>query len=179
MKKKIIIGIGFFVAGILCTCFFGYEYFSEYGFLNVYHLESFANNRPELPILFSNILWERGKLFGVIWLVSMTPARKIEPAVLRCVICFVAGVFLVACAGNLGIGGLLFFAAAFLPHGPVYLAALILMFCFDRSYPLNGRKLRWKKIAIYAAIISSVLLGCVLEAAVGTQLLGFVISLVT
>lgn len=32
MKKELAIGICFGLAGILCTCLFGYEYFTTYGF---------------------------------------------------------------------------------------------------------------------------------------------------
>ena len=38
MKKELVIGICFGLAGILCTCLFGYEYFTTYGFLNAYHM---------------------------------------------------------------------------------------------------------------------------------------------
>ena len=38
MKKELAIGICFGLAGILCTCLFGYEYFTTYGFLNAYHI---------------------------------------------------------------------------------------------------------------------------------------------
>ena len=42
MKKELAIGICFGLAGILCTCLFGYEYFTTYGFLNAYHMKAFA-----------------------------------------------------------------------------------------------------------------------------------------
>jgi energy-coupling factor transporter transmembrane protein EcfT len=75
-------------------------------------------------------------------------------------------------------GGLLFFVAAFLPHGPVYLAALILIFCIDYGSFAGGNKRRWKRIALQLGIILLILLGCILEAAVGSSVLGRVISLV-
>ena len=61
MKKELAIGICFGLAGILCTCLFGYEYFTTYGFLNAYHMKAFAaSDTGYLPLL-ANILWERGK----------------------------------------------------------------------------------------------------------------------
>ena len=42
MKKELAIGICVGLAGILCTCLFGYEYFTTYGFLNAYHMKVFA-----------------------------------------------------------------------------------------------------------------------------------------
>jgi hypothetical protein len=177
MKKEIVIGSCFCLAGILCTCFFGYEYFAAYGFLNGYHLQEFAQATPDLPLMFANVLWERMKLFLLIWLVAMTPARRFEPLVLRCVICFTAGVFLAACVGNIGVGGILFFAASWFPHGVVYLIALLLLFCVDMRRFGRGGKNLWKKAALYIGILFIILLGCVLEAVVGTQLLRLVITL--
>ncbi len=82
MKKEITIGICFVMAGILSVCFFGYEYFTTYGFLNEYHMRSFADSDTELMTLLGNILWERGKLFVFLWILSYTPARKVIPHVL-------------------------------------------------------------------------------------------------
>jgi uncharacterized membrane protein SpoIIM required for sporulation len=178
MRKKIAIGIGFFIVGIICTCFWGYEYFSEYGILNTYNLASYANNMPEIPALFSNILWERIKIFFVIWIISITRLRKLELPVLRGVVCFAVGVFITACIGNLGAGGILFFIASFLPHGLVYLAALILIFSIDYGSFISGNKRRWKRITLCLGIILLILLGCLLEAAVGSRVLARVISLV-
>lgn len=59
MKKEITIGICFAVAGILCACFFGNEYFTTYGFLNEYHMRSFADSEMDTMSLLGNILWER------------------------------------------------------------------------------------------------------------------------
>jgi hypothetical protein len=177
MKKEIAAGSCFCLAGILCTCFFGYEYFATYGFLNAYHLSAFAESTPDLPLLFGNVLWERLKLFLFVALVALTPAKKYEPLVLRCVISFTAGIFLAACVGNLGIGGILFFVASWFPHGVIYLLALFLLFGVDTKYYTRRGKLLWKKAALYLGILSLILLGCVLESGVGTKLLRMVISL--
>jgi hypothetical protein len=178
MKREIAIGSCFCLAGILCTCFFGYEYFAAYGFLDAYHLQAFAQDTPELPVMFANVLWERCKLFGLIWLVALTPARRIEPLVLCCAICFTAGVFAAACVVNLGIGGLLLFAVSWFPHGAVYLIALLLLFGVDTRRFVPGGKHRWKKAVLYLGIIFCILLGCVLEAVTGTCLLRGVIGVV-
>jgi hypothetical protein len=81
--------------------------------------------------------------------------------------------------GNLGIGGLLFFVVSFVPHGVVYLIALLLLFGVDTKRLALGGKGRWKKAALYLGIACLLLLGCVLEAAAGTWLLRLVISAVT
>ena len=97
MKKELAIGICFGLAGILCTCLFGYEYFTTYGFLNAYHMKAFAaSDTGYLPLL-ANILWERGKVFVIIAILSLTALKAILPLLLRCLIYFTGGVFFAAC----------------------------------------------------------------------------------
>lgn len=102
MRKELAIGICFCIAGILTVCFFGYTYFTTYGFLNTYHMQAFAETKLEVSALLANIIWERGKLFLLICLVAYTPLKKVAPLVLRCGICFTAGVFLAASMLNMG-----------------------------------------------------------------------------
>ena len=124
MKKELAIGICFGLAGILCTCLFGYEYFTTYGFLNAYHMKAFAaSDTGYLPLL-ANILWERGKVFVIIAILSLTALKAILPLLLRCLIYFTGGVFFAACVMNMGILGIVFFLVSWLPHGILYLAAL-------------------------------------------------------
>ena len=89
MKKELAIGICFGLAGILCTCLFGYEYFTTYGFLNAYHMKAFAaSDTGYLPLL-ANILWERGKVFVIIAILSLTALKAILPLLLLiCLIYF-------------------------------------------------------------------------------------------
>ena len=70
MRKELAIGICFCIAGMLTVCFFGYTYFTTYGFLNAYHMQAFAGAKLEVPALLGNIIWERGKLFLLICLVA-------------------------------------------------------------------------------------------------------------
>ncbi len=58
MKKEIAVGICFCLAGVLAAWLFGYEYFSTYGFLNEYHMQTFAKAEFDTPALLGNILWE-------------------------------------------------------------------------------------------------------------------------
>lgn len=102
MKKELAIGICFGLAGILCTCLFGYEYFTTYGFLNAYHMKAFvASDTGYLPLL-ANILWERGKVFVIIAILSLTALKAILPLLLRCLIYFTGGVFFAACDDEYG-----------------------------------------------------------------------------
>lgn len=171
MKKEIAVGICFCIAGCLSAWLFGYEYFSTYGFLNEYHMQTFAKASFDTPALLGNILWERGKLFLMIVIVSCTPLKKIMPLLLRCGICYTAGMFLAACIMNMGIYGFLFFVVSWLPHGFLYLLVLMMVFRMD-YYQICGRKNAALKLgAACTGIIMVFLLGCVTEATIGVSIL--------
>ena len=178
MKKEITIGICFVVAGILCACFFGYEYFTTYGFLNEYHMQSFAQADPDTMSILGNILWERGKLFVLLWILSYTPVRKVIPLMLRCLICFTGGVFLAACMLNMGVWGLVFFVLSWMPHGLIYLLVLYVILRSDRHRYYQHSNPVVKRVAATVGLIMVFLLGCVSEATVGLQLMRRLIMIV-
>ena len=162
MKKELAIGICFGLAGILCTCLFGYEYFTTYGFLNAYHMKAFAaSDTGYLPLL-ANILWERGKVFVIIAILSLTALKAILPLLLRCLIYFTGGVFFAACVMNMGILGIVFFLVSWLPHGILYLAALALLLLVE-PHRFYNRKNPWLlRLAWGMGVAVLVLLGCCL-----------------
>ena len=202
MKKELAIGICFGLAGILCTCLFGYEYFTTYGFLNAYHMKVFvvlvfgfllflffffcfwgkvfviafaASDTGYLPLL-ANIFWERGKVFVIIAILSLTALKAILPLLLRCLIYFTGGVFFAACVMNMGILGIVFFLVSWLPHGILYLAALALLL-LEAPHRFYNRKNPWLlRLAWGVGVAVLVLLGCVLDASVGIRLLRFVVE---
>ena len=176
MKKEIAIGICFCFAGILCTCLFGYEYFTTYGFLNAYHMEAFAAADTEYLPPLANIVWERGKLFLAVAVLSLTVLRPVLPLVLRCLLYFTGGVFLAACVMNMGIRGIIFFIASLLPHGLFYFCALLLLLGID-YHRFYNRKNPWlMKTAWICSVIVLVLLGCMTEASLGVSLLRLVVK---
>lgn len=177
MRKEITIGVCFVVAGILCACFFGYEYFTTYGFLNEYHMRSFVDAKLDTVTLLGDILWERGKLFVFLWVLSYTPARKVIPLVLRCGICFTGGVFLAACMINMGIMGLLFFVLSWIPHGIIYLIVLYLMLRSDRHRYYQHSDPVPRRIAATFGLVIVFVFGCVSEATVGVWLMQKLITL--
>ena len=178
MKKEITIGICFAVAGILCACFFGNEYFTTYGFLNEYHMRSFADSEMDTMSLLGNILWERGKLFVFLWILSYTPVRKVIPLILKCGICFTGGVFLAACMLNMGMAGAVFFVLSWVPHGIVYLLVLYLLLRSDRHRYYQHNNPIAKRLMATIGLMILFVFGCVLEATVGLWLMRSIILLV-
>ena len=88
MKKELAIGICFGLAGILCTCLFGYEYFTTYGFLNAYHMRCLiyftggvffaacVMNMGILGIVFFLVSWLP---HGILYLVALALLLLVEP----------------------------------------------------------------------------------------------------
>ena len=171
MRKEITIGACFVMAGVLCACLFGYEYFSTYGFLNEYHMRSFVEAKLDFPTLLGNIIWERGKLMFLIWVLAYTPARRIAPLLLRCLLFFTAGVFAGACMVNMGIYGLLVFVLSWVPHGIIYLIVIVLILQRDMHLGYGANNTVAKKIFFALSVLSVLLLGCFAEATAGTWIL--------
>ena len=178
MKKEIAVGTCFVIAGILCTCLFGYSYFTTYGFLNAYHMNAFASSQTDFVTLLGNIVWERGKLMLFLAILSLTALKPVMPLILRCLICFTCGIFLAACVMNMGWLGIVFFLVSWFPHGMFYIAGLVLLLHVDVHRFYNRRNPVVKKTAFYMGIIVLVLAGCMLEASVGTKLLKMVANAV-
>lgn len=171
MRKEITIGACFVMAGVLCACLFGYEYFSTYGFLNEYHMRTFVEAKLDFPTLLGNIVWERGKLIFMIWVVAYTPARRIAPLLLRCGLFFTAGIFAGACMINMGLYGLLVFAGSWFPHGIIYLVVIVLILQREVHLSYVGRGSLAKRIFFALSVLSVLLLGCFAEATIGTWIL--------
>lgn len=178
MRKEIAVGICFWLAGMLCAYLFAGEYFAAYGFLNEYHLKSFAEGGQDLPLILWNILWERGKFFVLVGLLAATSLRKLLPLLMQCLICFTGGIYLCACFMNLGVRGLLFFLISLFPQGILYLLALLLMLRSEPAYHRYRQKNAFLRRLLYAAgVILLILGGCLLEAFLGTRLLRWVICI--
>lgn len=171
MKRELVMAACFCLAGILCSSLFGYEYFTACGFLTADSLQAFADMQAEFAVLFANVLWERGKLFLLLALLSATAFKQVLPLVFRCVLYLTAGMFLAACVMNLGMTGVLFFLAALLPHGVLYLLAVYLLFHVDARRFYNRKNPVLKRTALYLGMASLMLLGCALEASAGKALL--------
>ena len=171
MRRELVIGVCFAAAGVLCACLFGYEYFSTYGFLNAFHIKTFAEANLDLTTLLGNIVWKRAKLFFLIWLIAYTPARVIEPLVLRCGIIFTAGIFAGACMINMGGWGLVVFLGSWFPHGIFYVLAIMILLRRSEYKGYGGRNKIGRSVMYGLSIISLILIGCVSEATLGTWIL--------
>lgn len=170
MKKRIWIWLLFFLAGVLLAELLGKEFFTTYGFLSEYHLKNYASAKLELPDLFWNVLWERGKLFLLIALICATPARKLLPPVGKGIACFVLGLFAAADIILLGGWGILLFVCALLPHGIFYLGSILLIYGMKPSYACDGKRKNARFFLQILLIWTLFAAGCLLETTAGTWL---------
>lgn len=171
MQKEITIGFCFLMAGILSACLFGYDYFTTYGFINEYHARSFSETEFDVFLLVLSILWERGKFFVALWLLTYTPIRSIVPLLFRCAICFTMGMFIGACVINIGMFGILIAIGTWIPHGVLYVIAILLIFGRESLQMYGGRKQNLRKIVYVSGTIGCILCGCIAEATAGTKIL--------
>lgn len=171
MRKEITIAACFVMAGVLCACLFGYEYFSTYGFLNTYHVRAFTEARLDFATLFCNIVWERGKLMFLIFVFACTPAKRIAPLLLRCALFFTAGIFAGVCMINMGIYGLVVFLLSWFPHGILYLAVIALIMNREMYAGYGEQNRTARKLIFASSVVSLLVLGCFAEATAGTWIL--------
>ena len=109
---------------------------------------------------------------------AYTPLKKVAPLVLRCGICFTAGVFLAASMLNMGFRGVVFFVVSLFPHCLFYLMVLLLIFGVD-THSFYNRKNPVVKRVIYDGVVGIVfLIGCISEVIISVPLLQNVIRLI-
>ena len=160
MRKEITIAACFVMAGVLCACLFGYEYFSTYGFLNTYHVRAFTEARLDF-----------GKLMYLIFVIACTPAKRIAPLLLRCALFFTAGIFAGVCMINMGIYGLVVFLLSWFPHGILYLAVIALIMNREMYAGYGEQNRTARKLIFASSVVSLLVLGCFAEATAGTWIL--------
>lgn len=176
MKKQILILLLLLLAGIFSAQLFGREFFADYGFLNEYHLQTFANTKLDWVALFWSVLWERGKLFLALAIIGITPLKRVLPLLIQCIFSYTIGFFGAVCVMNLGIAGIGVMLLSLLPHGIFYVLVLVLLLGMGQSviYHEKGYVLR----RVFAIAVLCVLLtaGCLLESTVSTFLLQAVLK---
>lgn len=175
MKKFVWIGLLFLLAGILVAELIGNEFLTTYGFLNEYHLKSFANAAlEELDVLW-NTIWERGKVMLLLVLLCATPFRRSFPKVGIALAGFVAGAFGAACVAQLGVWGILLTLAALLPHGILYGIDIVLLYGLHPAYNFEGKRKNARFFLQILLIIMIFFAACLMETLLGTRLLQIVL----
>lgn len=179
MKKFFLMLIILFICGIISAdvCIGILKEHSALLDLEIY--KGYANARLVYRDVFWNVLYERLKLFGFIFLLCFTPLANVLGILIASIFSFIWGFFLMSCITELGMAGVVVGISSVLPHGLLYGGLIIMLLgggvAEVYTYYHRGR------IAINIAnIIIMVLLlitGCVLESIVSTHFIPWVIRL--
>jgi hypothetical protein len=159
-----------FLSGVLLALLFGEEYLTDNP-LSTYHLNNFVARTSDNRAQFAAILWERGKLFGILFLLCVSTCRRWMDKVIPVLLVFSLGIYggmCLACQGLVGIG--LFFCSL-LPQGPVYLFVIYLVLHKKKPIQYSGKRYILTEIVSVFFLLALILTGCFLEATAGNYLL--------
>lgn len=162
MKKRILVALFIMMIGVFSARLFTNESLVEYGFLNPYHLENYANQSFDMKYLFGRIVWSRFKLFLFPFVLVFTPIKIDVFQIERYIIYYGLGLFLAICVIWLGLKGIVFFLFGIGPQGILYMGLLY----WINNYPQQKHAWLWVIICIILF-----LLGCFVECQYGTPLL--------
>ena len=171
MKKTFILFLILFLAGVLSAQLFGSEFLATYGFLNEYHLQSFAAAKIQKVDLFWNVLWERGKLFLFLTILLLTPARRAVPSITGGLLSATAGLYGTACVMLFGIRGVGLFFCSLLPQWIFYFLAGFFLFRLQRPVLNNTGKEKVSYVFSVLLILILIVVGCIVEVTFGMGLL--------
>lgn len=181
MKKMTWVCVALFLTGILCTQLIGYDKLRELTKVDGTTLLQYANSNTELVQRYFNVLWERGKLFLLLWICSMTTLGRRMPVLVLWLCCFLLGLFGGICMVGVGWPGILLALASLFPQILLYGAAVWIILWMRNSQIrqfIYGKKLLAKRILHILIAIVLIILGTIMETTVGHQLVCQVINLV-
>ena len=176
MKKFLIILIILFVCGLLSAdvCLKEIEDNAVVG-REVY--EQYASAKLAFKNVFWDVLYERIKSFGVLFILCFTPIKEKMGLVLAPVFSFVWGFFLMSSIIELGFVGLIVGLASVLPHGILYCGSVWLMLRNNRTRTYLVREKMMINMASYIGIVLLFITGCILESFMGSYFIPWVIRL--
>lgn len=181
MKKMTWVCVALFLTGILCTQLIGYDKLRELTKVDGTTLLQYANSNTELVQRYFNVLWERGKLFLLLWICSMTTLGRRMPVLVLWLCCFLLGLFGGICMVGVGWPGILLALASLFPQILLYGAAVWIILWMRNSQIrqfIYGKKLLAKRILHILIAIVLIILGTILETTVGYELVCRAVHLV-
>lgn len=145
--------------------------------INLEMYKEYANASLVFKDVVWNILYERLKLFGFVFLLCFTPLRKRLGILLVSVFSFVWGFYIMSCILELGLAGVVIGIAAVFPQGLFY-GVLIITMLRERSvhnYHYKG-KIALNILSCMVMVLLFVT-GCVMEGLISTHFIPWVIRL--
>ena len=177
MKKFLIILIIIFICGVLSAdlCFaqikdsniiLGKEFYVQY-----------AKAKHVFKDILWNVVYERVKLLGLVFLFCVTPLKDKLSGVLLIIFSFAWGFFLMTCVIELGAVGIVVGLASVIPHGILYAIAIGLLLGKGKSRRYHIRNQIAVEVGSYIFMILLFITACILESLVGVHFIPWVIRL--
>lgn len=139
--------------------------------------EGYANTDMVYRDVFWNVLYERIKLFGFLFLICFTPLKRHLGILLVSIFSFIWGFFMMSCVKALGMAGVVVGIFSVLPHGMFYAILLFLMIKNRDSYIYRQKSEKAVYILNIIVMLLLLLTGCVVESLIGTHFIPWVIRL--
>lgn len=179
MKKSIFLWLLLLICGMISADVLAMISDFENIVINAEEYRAYAYAKVEFKEMFWKLLYERGKMLGILALISLLPTREKLLPLLACFFTYGYGIFFMSCLMEIGIAGILISLSALIPHGILYGIAIVLMFRRRelRTYQMN------QKFGYEAGTVAIILLlfvtGTVIECFIGTEFMPWVIRLST
>ena len=159
-----------FLLGIFLTQLFAAK-IELNNILDDYHLRNYANADMDWVEVFGVILWSRGKIFLMLFLLSMTTLRSKLVKILPPLLMFVFGTYLGMCFVSQGLFGIGICLLSLFPHGAIYLILIYTVLHKKKPIQYSGKRYFFAELLSVFITICLFILGCLTEATVGNFLL--------
>ncbi len=145
--------------------------------LNMEIYKGYASAELVYQDVFWNVLYERIKMFGFLFLLCFTPIRRYLSTITASVFSFIWGFFLMSCIIELGLVGVVVGIGAVIPHGLLYGALILMMLQQREIYTYHHKNNVAFNIVNIVLMILLFITGCVIESLVSTHFIPWVIRL--
>ena len=140
MKRRIWIGLLFFLSGVLLSICFGKTWYEKSVLLTAANLKAYCVNGEDLSVLLGRVLFARGKLFFFLWILLMTRWQTMIKNIGKYILIFGLGIFGGIAMEILGIWGVILTIAVVFPHGIFYVLTIVGMCRVKVQYDRYGKR---------------------------------------
>lgn len=176
MRKLIVFGIIDFLVGIIVAQLIGETSLIQVDYFKQFKLELYAKQNVDYSLLLWRIVWERAKLFSWFILFSMTRFREYLLYFVGGIFVFLIGFLNSAYVICFGIKGIAIVFGILIPHFLIYGFDVYMIGNKNEfSKVKNGYYYKMKLSYIFITF-GLFLLGCLVEALVGTRFLKMILK---
>lgn len=177
MKKFLIILIIMFICGVLSADVCLKQMEENNVLLSLDFYEQYANADIVFENVFWNIVYERMKILGVLFILCFTPIKEKIGVLIGPIFSFIWGFYFMSCIMKLGIAGVVVGLACVLPHGILYLCGIVLMLTSEHERTYYRKKQGILHMLKYMVVVLLFITACVLESLIGTHFIPWLIRL--